>query len=109
MGRNKLAPDDPITMKAAELYQNGATLEDIATTVYLHPNTLRYRFQLAGIPLRKTNQGKPISAELANRIRREYSSGKTYAQVARECGVCTQTVLKYSKMKGDKQGGGENG
>jgi len=102
MGRNKIKTDDPATMIAAELYRNGLTLKDAAATVYLSETGLRHRFQKSGVPLRETNRGKPISAELANRIRREYSSDKTYAQVARECGVCIRTVQKYSKMKGDK-------
>ncbi len=99
MGRHKLviAPDDPLTLKAAELYRNGASLlAAAAEEVYMSAPSLKKRFDALGIQTRKPRR-KPLSPELVEKIRQERKAGKLCRQVAQKYGTSRTTISNYTK------------
>lgn len=98
MGRAKLVvpPDDPLTLKAAELYRNGASLLVAAEEVYMSAPSLKRRFDALGIQTRKP-QRKSLSPELVEKIRQERQAGKRCRQIAREYGMSHTTISNYTK------------
>lgn len=98
MGRHKLvvAPDDPLTLKAAELYRNGASLLAAAEKVYMSAPSLKKRFDALGIQTRNPHR-KPLSPEQVEKIRQERRCGKLQRQIARKYGVSCTTIRNYTK------------
>ncbi len=111
MGRHKLviAPDDPLTLKAAELYRNGASLLAAAEEVYMSASSLKRRFDALGIQTRKPRR-KPLSPELVEKIRQERKAGKLCRQIAQEYGMSHTTISNYTKdikLKHETRAGGK--
>ncbi len=94
--KTTISLDDPKTKRAVELYQSGATFEEVAPAVGLSEITLKRRFKLLGIPARKAGRRR-LAEEKIEKIRQEHQSGKSCYQIAKEMGVSAPTVRKYAK------------
>ncbi len=102
MGRPKLviSPDDPLTLKAIEMYRNGASLKAAAEAVYMSDSSLLRRFRALGIPTRKRGRRKALSSETIEAIRREYVPHKNGSYVlAEKYGVSPDTIRNYVRKR----------
>lgn len=101
-GKRRLSADDPRTVKAAELYRNGATLEEASEAVDLSREALRYRFEQAGIIRRPA--GYKISGEIISAMCSDRLAGMRPRDIARRYGVSSSTVYHHTNGLKTRQG-----
>lgn len=98
---NKLTSDDPITLKAVEMYNNGASLREIAAAVGLCDTTIRYRLLKTGVSIHR----KKVSDEIFAAIKNDYFAGMPITHIALKYNLTRRTIYNYIKEGSwDKEG-----
>ncbi len=86
-------------MEAVGLYRAGKTLVEIAALMSAGTPVIQKYLRRHGVESRKATT-RPWAQEKVQRLIVEYESGKTVAQVSRENGLRTATVLRYLREAG---------
>lgn len=92
----KLKKDDPLTLKASEMYSKGATLEEIAESLFISGEAVRKRFENAGIE-RRDRHNKRLDVRKVVEIQRDRASGMPLVEIARKHGVSVSAVHRYAR------------
>lgn len=92
----KLTKDDPLTVKAAEMYKSGATLKEAAAKVFISSEALRNRFKNAGIDRRAIKNQKLKPDKIAE-LRSDRAAGLKVTEIAKKRGVSISAVSRYTQ------------
>lgn len=93
--RQRRLTDEAIAL-AAERYQTGDTIRQLATEFGCGRSTLSRRFAAIGV----TTRGRPASEEKVDEMVRLYESGQSLAKIGEQVGLTAKSVLKYLRQRG---------
>lgn len=95
MGRRKLEPCEPLTVKIVNLYKGGASKKKISALVFMSVSGITHRLKSAGVQI--INPKGKLPDNTVRKIKKLRSEGLSYEKVGILCGVSASSAKKYGR------------